>query len=86
MLNVWLVTFLLVFFGQLSPLTSENIFLLIFIMLLTLGGSPPVVLFHPATTMDPDEGGGEELGWQLAGQLDARIVPRQRRSRGIQSF
>jgi hypothetical protein len=23
--------------------------------------------------MDPDEGGGEELGWQL----DARIVPRQ---------
>ncbi len=39
-----------------------------------------------AAMMDPDEGGGEELGWQLAGQLDARIVPRQRRSRGIQSF
>ncbi len=39
-----------------------------------------------AAAMDPDEGGGEELGLQLAGQLDARIVPRQRRSRGIQSF
>jgi hypothetical protein len=25
--------------------------------------------------MDPDEGGGEQLGWQLAGQLGARIVP-----------
>ncbi len=30
---------------------------------------------------DPDEGGGEQLGWQLTGQLSARIVPRQRRSR-----
>ncbi len=39
-----------------------------------------------AATMDPDEGGGEELGWQLTGQLDGKIVPRQRRSRGIQSF
>jgi hypothetical protein len=38
-----------------------------------------------ATTMDPDERGREELGWQLARKLDARIVPRQRRSRGIQS-
>ncbi len=27
-----------------------------------------------ATTTDPDEGGGEQLGWQLAGQLGARIV------------
>jgi hypothetical protein len=39
-----------------------------------------------AAMMDPDEGGGEELGWQLTGQLDGRIEPRQRRSRGIQSF
>jgi hypothetical protein len=36
-----------------------------------------------ATTMNPGEGGGEQLGWQLAGQLDSRIVPRQRKSRGI---
>jgi hypothetical protein len=34
-------------FAQLYPLSSENIFLLIFIMLLTTGGSPPVILFHP---------------------------------------
>jgi hypothetical protein len=27
---------------------------------------------HGAPT-DPDEGGGEQLGWQLAGQLDARM-------------
>jgi hypothetical protein len=39
-----------------------------------------------AAMMDPDEGGGEELGWQLAGQLDARIVLRQGRIRNIQSF
>jgi hypothetical protein len=39
-----------------------------------------------AATMDPDVGGGEELGWQLAGQLDAGIVPRQGRSRGIPGF
>jgi hypothetical protein len=38
-----------------------------------------------AAMTDPDEGGREELGWQLAGQLDAGIVPRQRRSRGIHS-
>jgi hypothetical protein len=37
-------------------------------------------------TTDPDEGGGEELGQQLAGQLGARIVPRQGKSRNIQSF
>jgi hypothetical protein len=36
--------------------------------------------------MDPDEGGGEQLDWQLAGQLGARIVPRQRRSRNMQGF
>jgi hypothetical protein len=36
--------------------------------------------------MDPDERGGEQLGWQLAGQLGARIVPRQRRSRKMQGF
>ncbi len=39
-----------------------------------------------AAWMDPDEGGREELGWQLAWQLDARIVPRQRDSRNIQGF
>jgi hypothetical protein len=33
---------------------------------------------------DPDEGDGEELSWQLAGQLGARIVPRQRDSKNIQ--
>jgi hypothetical protein len=36
--------------------------------------------------MDLDEGGREELSWQHAGQLDAEIVPRQGRSRGIQGF
>jgi hypothetical protein len=30
---------------------------------------------HAATT-DFDDVGEEELSWQLAGQLDARIVPR----------
>ncbi len=38
--------------------------------------------WNDAAMMDPDEGGGEELGWQL----DTRIVARQRRNRGIQSF
>ncbi len=38
---------------------------------------------HAAPT-DPGEGGGEQLGWQLAGQVIARIVPRQRRSRNTQ--
>jgi hypothetical protein len=37
--------------------------------------------WEDAATTDPDEGGREELGWQLAGQLGARIVPRQRNSR-----
>jgi hypothetical protein len=35
--------------------------------------------WNQAAPMDPDEGGGEQLGWQLAGQVGARIVPRQRR-------
>ncbi len=39
-----------------------------------------------AATLDPDEGDGEKLGWQLAGQLGARIVPKQGKSRNIQSF
>ncbi len=34
--------------------------------------------------MDPGDGGGEQLGWQLAGQVGARIAPRQRRSRNMQ--
>ncbi len=38
---------------------------------------------HAAPT-DPDEWGGEQLGWQLAGQVGTRIVPRQRRSRDMQ--
>jgi hypothetical protein len=33
-------------FSQLSPLNSEKPFLIIFTMLFTPGGSPPVVLFH----------------------------------------
>ncbi len=42
--------------------------------------------WNQAAPTDPDEGGGEQLGWQLAGQLSARIVPRQRRSRNMQGF
>jgi hypothetical protein len=42
--------------------------------------------WNQAAPTDPDEGGGEQLGWQLAGQLGARIVPRQRRSRNMQGF
>ncbi len=42
--------------------------------------------WNQAASMDPDEGGGEQLGWQLAGQLGDRIVPRQRRSRNMQGF
>ncbi len=41
---------------------------------------------NQAAPTDPDEGGGEQLGWQLAGQLGARIVPRQRRSKNMQGF
>jgi hypothetical protein len=36
--------------------------------------------------MDPDEGDVEQLSWQLAGQLGARIVSRQRRGRNMQGF
>ncbi len=39
-----------------------------------------------AAPMDPDEGGREELDWQLAGQPGARIVPMERNSRNMQSF
>ncbi len=42
--------------------------------------------WNQAALTDPDKGGGEQLGWQLAGQLGARIVPRQRRSRNMQGF
>jgi hypothetical protein len=42
--------------------------------------------WNQAAPMDPDEGGGEQLGWQLAGQVGARIVPRQRRGRNMQGF
>jgi hypothetical protein len=40
---------------------------------------------HAAPT-NPDEGGRKQLGWQLAGQVCARIVPRQRRNRDMQGF
>ncbi len=33
-----------------------------------------------AAPTDPDEGGGEEVAWQLVQQLGARIVPRHRNS------
>jgi hypothetical protein len=46
-LNAWLATFPLALFAQLSPSNSERIFSPIFTMLLTLGGLPPIVLFHP---------------------------------------
>jgi hypothetical protein len=39
-----------------------------------------------AAPTDPDEGGGEEVTWQLVWQLGARIVPRQRNSRNMQGF
>ncbi len=39
-----------------------------------------------AAPTDPDEGGGEEVAWQLVWQLGARIVPRQRNSRNMQGF
>jgi hypothetical protein len=41
---------------------------------------------NDAATMDPDGGGEEEFCWKLAGQLGARIVPRQGKSRNIQVF
>jgi hypothetical protein len=42
--------------------------------------------WNQAALTDPDEGGGEQPGWQLAGQPSARIVPKQRRSRNMQGF
>ncbi len=42
--------------------------------------------WNDATPTDPDEGDREQLGWQLAGQVGARIVPRQRRSQNMQGF
>ncbi len=42
--------------------------------------------WNQAALTDPDEGGRVQLGWQLAGQFGARIVPRQRRSRNMQGF
>ncbi len=39
-----------------------------------------------AASTDPDEGGGEEIAWQLVQQLGARIVPGQRNSRNMQGF
>jgi hypothetical protein len=42
--------------------------------------------WNQAAPTDPDKRVGEQLGWQLAGQVGARIVPRQRRSRNMQGF
>jgi hypothetical protein len=39
-----------------------------------------------AAPTDPDEGGGEEVAWQLVRQLGARIVPGQRNSKNMPSF
>ncbi len=35
---------------------------------------------------NPDKGGREQFGWQLAGQVSARILPRQRKSRNMQGL
>ncbi len=48
-LSAWLKTFPWALFAQLFPSSSENIFLPIFITLLTPGGLPPVVLSHPCS-------------------------------------
>jgi hypothetical protein len=37
--------------------------------------------WNQAAPTDLDEGGGELLGWQLAGQVGARTVPRVSQSR-----
>ncbi len=42
--------------------------------------------WNDAATTVLDEEGREELGWQLAGQLRARIVPKQGKGRNIQSL
>jgi hypothetical protein len=39
-----------------------------------------------AAPTDPDEGGREEVAWQLVRQLGATIVPRQRNKRNMQGF
>jgi hypothetical protein len=46
----------------------------------------PLKGWDDAAPMDPDEGGGEEVAWQLVRQLGARIVPRQRNSRNMEGF
>jgi hypothetical protein len=46
-LNAWLETFPSTLFAPLFPSNSEKPFLIIFTMLLTPGGLPPAVLFHP---------------------------------------
>ncbi len=45
-LNAWLEMFPQAIFTELFPSNSEKTFLIIFTMLLTLGGLPPIVLFH----------------------------------------
>ncbi len=42
--------------------------------------------WNQAALADSDEGGGKQLGWQLAGQVGARIVPRQKKGRNMQGF
>jgi hypothetical protein len=42
--------------------------------------------WNDAAPTGPVEEGREQLGWQLAWQLGARIVPRQRSIRNMQSF
>jgi hypothetical protein len=41
---------------------------------------------HGAAATDPDQAGGEEAGWQLAGQARAGMVPGQRKSSSIQGI
>ncbi len=63
-LNAWLEMLPQAIFTQLFPSNSEKTFLIIFTMLLTLGGSPPGVLFHlglcgavfPATSLPGPRG------------------------------
>ncbi len=42
--------------------------------------------WHGAAAADPDQAGGEELGRQLAGQVETGIVPGQRENRSIYCF
>jgi hypothetical protein len=37
--------------------------------------------WNQAALTDPDVAGGEQLGWQLAGQLGARTVPRHKKQK-----